>query len=69
MEDYFEYKGFVGSIDYCDFDNTYFGKIMFIDDFVTYSGWNICDLEQGFRYSVNDYIEAKNILDNNQTSD
>lgn len=55
---YFEYKGYYGSCEICLDSQELFGKILFISDLVTYAADNIPDLENEFKFSVDDYLET-----------
>lgn len=56
MKDFFEYKGYKGSIEYNDEDNCYYGKIINTKDLVNYEADSIGDLEIAFHAAVEDYI-------------
>lgn len=51
-----EYKGFQGSVDFSLDAGVLHGKILLIDDLVTYEADNITDLNAEFQESVDDYI-------------
>ena len=53
-----KYKNYIGSVEYDLTDKFLFGKILFIDDLVTYEGNTIEDLEKAFHYMVDDYLET-----------
>ena len=53
------YKGHIGSIEY-DFRNeTYFGKLLNVNDTITYQADNVMDLYDNYHDTVNCYIEIK----------
>ena len=54
-----KYKGYIGSIDFCPDDKSYYGEILDIDDFVNYQAENVIYLHDEFHKAVNDYIEFK----------
>ncbi|BCG46467.1 hypothetical protein GEOBRER4_n1263 [Citrifermentans bremense] len=58
MNDIFEYQGYSGSIQISVKDNCLFGKILFINDVITYEADNIKELKNEFISAVNDYIET-----------
>ncbi len=57
MEDQLKYKEFVGSINYSEKDKTYFGKIEYINDLISYEGKNLIKLKSAFKEAVTDYLE------------
>lgn len=53
-----KYKNYIGSVEYDLTDKCLFGKILFIDDLVTYEGYTIEELENAFHEMVDDYLET-----------
>lgn len=53
----FSYKGFCGSKEMSQEDNCLFGKILFVNDLITYEADSPADLENAFREAVDFYIE------------
>ena len=53
-----KYKNYIGSVEYDLTDKCLFGKILFIDDLVTYEGNTIEELENAFHTMVDDYLET-----------
>ncbi|MDP4092200.1 MAG: type II toxin-antitoxin system HicB family antitoxin [Bacillota bacterium] len=51
------YKDFAGSINFSAEDRTFFGKIEFINDSITFEGSNVEELEAAFHEAVDDYLE------------
>jgi predicted HicB family RNase H-like nuclease len=56
MKDLLRYKGFLGSIEVSIVDNCIHGKILFIDDVVTYEAESPAQLEAEFKAAVEDYL-------------
>ncbi len=52
-----EYKEFIGSVNYSDADECFFGKIEGINDLVTFEGSSVKELKKAFRMAVDDYLE------------
>ena len=52
-----KYKEYTGSINYSDEDKTFHGKILYINDLVSYESTNRKKLKKEFRISVDDYLE------------
>ncbi len=51
-----DYKGFKGSIEFNENDALFHGKIMDIDDLVSYEGKDEKELEEDFQGAVDDYL-------------
>ena len=56
MNNTMEYKGFVGSVLYSDQDECFAGKILGINDLVTFEGDSVKELKQSFHEAVEDYL-------------
>ncbi|USE39213.1 type II toxin-antitoxin system HicB family antitoxin [Endozoicomonas sp. SCSIO W0465] len=56
MTQYFNYKGYQGTVEPQIEDGTLYGKLAFIGDLVTYEADTMITLEQEFRRSVDDYL-------------
>ena len=56
MKELLKYKGFLGSIEVSIGDNCIHGKILFIDDVVTYEAESPSQLEAEFKAAVEDYL-------------
>lgn len=54
----FEYKGYMGSIDFNADDMVLHGKILYVNDVVTYQGDTMAELKTAFEESVDDYLET-----------
>ena len=52
------YNGYYGSVEFSDEDNVFFGRIIGINDHITYEGDNVKDLRHDFEESVAEYLEA-----------
>jgi len=60
-----QYKGFLGSIEISIEDNCLHGKLMFIDDLVTYEADSLTKLKSEFEAAVEDYLNTCKKLDRN----
>jgi predicted HicB family RNase H-like nuclease len=58
MSNSFNYKGYLGLVEYSDEDSTFFGKILGIDDLVTFEGSSVEELKKAFHDAVDDYLET-----------
>src|SRR3989442_6379624 len=54
--DIMEYKGYRGSVRYSAEDRILHGRILGIDDVVSFEGANVDDLEKAFHEAVDDYL-------------
>jgi predicted HicB family RNase H-like nuclease len=52
------YRGYLGRIDFDDEDNLLVGKIVGIEDGVTFHSDIVAELEAAFREAVEDYLET-----------
>ncbi|MGD2033578.1 MAG: type II toxin-antitoxin system HicB family antitoxin [Bacteroidales bacterium] len=57
MKDVMIYKGFIGSVHYSADDRVFFGKIEGINDLITFEGATVKELEDGFKYMVDEHIK------------
>lgn len=53
-----KYKGYYGTVEYSTEDKVLQGKIVGINDLVTYESEHASDIEKEFKASVDDYIET-----------
>jgi predicted HicB family RNase H-like nuclease len=54
--DVLEYKGFRGSVRFAGDDRVFHGRLLGIDDVITFEGTTVDELEEAFRGSVEDYL-------------
>jgi predicted HicB family RNase H-like nuclease len=52
-----EYKDFIGSVNYTDEDECFYGKMEGINDLITFEGASVKELKKGFKDAVEDYLE------------
>lgn len=50
------YKDYIGSVDFSEADNVFFGKIEGIGALVNYEGDSVEELKNSFREAVDDYL-------------
>ena len=57
--DTLKYKGFIGSVEINDEDDTLYGKVLGIDKktLITYEGTTVKELKEDFKNGVDDYME------------
>lgn len=56
------YKGYTAHIEYDGEDHIFVGRLASIRDIVSFHGTSVDELEQAFRNSVDDYLDACNKL-------
>lgn len=56
MNNTFEYKGYIGSIEFSEEDTLFFGKVMGIRSLISYEGKNADELISDFHSAVDDYL-------------
>lgn len=54
----FRYKGFIGSIEASARDKCLYGKLLYINDLITYEALTVEDLEIEFHQSINEYLQT-----------
>ncbi|MCL2802247.1 MAG: type II toxin-antitoxin system HicB family antitoxin [Treponema sp.] len=58
MKNSLSYKGFYGSVEFSDEDNIFFGRIIGINDHITYEGDSVKSLRKDFNAAVDEYINV-----------
>ncbi len=57
MKNVMTYKGFIGTVDFSAEDHLFYGKIIGVNDLVTFEGTTVDELEASFRYMVDKHVE------------
>ena len=57
MDDILRYKDFLGSVHFSADDNIFYGKVIGVDDLITFEGRSVEELKASFEDAVNDYLE------------
>jgi len=57
MKGTMSYKDYHGSVEYSDEDNVFFGRIIGINDHITFEGDSVTSLRNDFQNAVDEYIE------------
>lgn len=52
------YKNFIGSVQFSDVDNVFFGKVEGINGLVNFEGETVCELRRSFEEAVDEYLET-----------
>ncbi|MDY0221695.1 MAG: type II toxin-antitoxin system HicB family antitoxin [Desulfobacterium sp.] len=58
MSKHLKYNNYCGSVEFNSEDRCLFGKILFINDLVTYEAESLPDLEKEFKIAVDEYLET-----------
>ena len=56
MKNVLEHKGYTGSVEFSNTDETFFGKIVGIRDLVSFEADSVVKLKRAFKEAVEDYI-------------
>jgi len=51
------YKGYSGSVHFSDQDNVFFGKVLGINDLITFEGDSVKELKNAFHYVIDEHIK------------
>ncbi|MBQ3655691.1 MAG: type II toxin-antitoxin system HicB family antitoxin [Bacteroidales bacterium] len=54
------YKNYIGSVEFSEEDNVFFGKLEGINALVNYEGESVTELKNAFKEAVDDYLEFCN---------
>ena len=57
MKDTLKYNDFIGSVHFSTEDEVFYGKLMGVDDLVTFEGSSVQELKESFVEAVDDYLE------------
>ena len=58
MKNTMSYRGYYGSVEFSDEDSVFFGRIIGINDHITYEGDNVKALRNDFHEAVDEYLET-----------
>ncbi len=57
MNNMIEYKGYIGTVEFSESDNLFYGKVLGIRALISYEGQNAKELLEDFHNAVDDYLE------------
>lgn len=57
MKDIMKYKDFLASVHFSQEDKTFYGKILGINDLITFEGETVKKLDKAFKEAADDYVE------------
>jgi len=58
MKNTLNYKGYFGSVEFSDKDDVFHGRIIGINDHITYEGDSVKNLRRDFKSAVDEYLET-----------
>jgi predicted HicB family RNase H-like nuclease len=58
MSNIITYKDYYGSVEFSAEDEVFYGKVLGINDLVSFEGKSVASLKASFREAVNDYLET-----------
>lgn len=58
MSSIIEHNGYLGSVEFSSADDVFYGKIIGINDLVTFEGESVSELKASFIEAVEDYLET-----------
>lgn len=56
MKDCLTYKDYIGTVHFQAKDEVFYGKIVGIDDLISFEGRSVAELKQAFQEAVDDYL-------------
>lgn len=57
MTNTLKYKGYTGTVEIDLNDDILFGHVLFIDDFISFEGQTIRELQESFKNTIDEYLE------------
>lgn len=58
MKNTITYKGYIGSVEFSQEDEVFFGKVQGIQSLISYEGTNASELIKDFQSAVDEYLES-----------
>jgi len=58
MKNAMKYKNYVGTVEYSEEDKCLFGRLLGINDVISYEGESVVELRTAFQEAVDDYLET-----------
>lgn len=58
MNDILRYKDYIASVHFSAEDEVFFGKVLGIDDLLSFEGNSVAELKKSFREAVEDYLQS-----------
>jgi len=57
MKNALSYKGYIGTVEFEPDDKILSGKVLGVNDLISYEGRSVAELEADFKTAVNDYLD------------
>ncbi|MNY18858.1 HicB family protein [compost metagenome] len=58
MNDILKYKGYISTLHYSGEDEVFHGKVIGINDLITFEGQSVQELKEAFKEAIEDYLET-----------
>ena len=58
MKNWMNYKGYIGSVEFSEEDDVFYGKVQGIRSLISYEGTNVYELASDFHSAVDEYLES-----------
>ncbi len=58
MVDFLKYKDYTATVHYSAGDEVFFGKVIGINDLITFEGTSVAELKAAFEEAITDYLET-----------
>ena len=58
MNDILKYKDYISSVHFSTQDEVFHGKVLGINDLVTFEGKSVAELKKSFKEAIEDYLET-----------
>jgi predicted HicB family RNase H-like nuclease len=65
MNDVLSHKGYLATVHFSTEDEVFYGKIIGINDLITFEGQTVKELKKAFREALEDYLETCLAIDKN----
>ena len=62
MNDILQYKNYIASIHFSSTDEVFYGKVLGINDLISFEGASLKELKKAFEEAVEDYLETNKEL-------
>lgn len=58
MNDILQYKDYYATVHYSSEDDVFYGKVIGINDLITFEGGSVKELKKAFKEAIEDYLET-----------
>lgn len=63
MNDVLQYKDYYATVHFSNEDDVFYGKVIGVNDLITFEGASVKALKDAFKEAINDYVETCKELD------